>query len=166
MRIILEGPDGSGKSTLARTIAEALGLSVERGRGPEKYPGEIQERVASYIQRHNHENTILDRHPAVSHPIYSRFSKAPPLPAVQLWTFYQLPSLFIYCKGGPLDNHETNEHDTPQHLRLLAENHTKICEAYDDWAYQRAHVFYDWRNHTTDDIDHIIKIARGVLNRG
>lgn len=163
MRIILEGPDGSGKSTLARMIADSLGVDVIRGQGPEKWPGEIGERVAGYIQRHNQERHILDRHPAVSHPIYSRFSGAQPLPATQLWTFYQLPSLFIYCRGGTLANHVHNEHDTPQQVDLLNRHHDQICQDYDDWARLRAHVWYDWR---TDDPAHIIRIAQGIHRNG
>lgn len=159
MRIILEGPDGSGKSTLARTIADALGVDVQAGQGPEKYPGEINERIARYIGEHNKGKAVMDRHPAVSHPIYSNFSGADPADFELLCTFYQLPSLFIYCRGGSLDNHVPNEHDTEKQLSLLQRHHSDICKYYDRWARLRAHVWYDFR---VDDPEFIIRIAKGV----
>lgn len=163
MRIILEGPDGSGKSTLARTLADALGTTVQAGQGPEKYPGEINERIARYIGEHNRGRAILDRHPAVSHPIYSLFSGAQQADTELVCRFYQLPSLFIYCKGGSLDNHVHNEHDTEKQLGLLERHYADICKQYDQWARLRAHVWYDFR---VDDPQFIIRIAKGVLQHG
>jgi len=67
--IVVEGVDNSGKSTLIKALQVVFPeRPVQGSEGPPKYKGEMDERVARYIMQPA--NTIYDRHPCVSQPIY------------------------------------------------------------------------------------------------
>lgn len=164
MQIVIEGPDGSGKSTLVRALMEATGWKLQAGEGPEKYPGEINERARKYIKvamyRENYSGlpVIYDRHPCVSHPIYSRFTPVSQLEQLHIDRFYQLKNLIIYCAPKSFvqlnESHDVKEHDTDWHLKAITENHTSICGHYERWALERAHLVY--RYWETDALKNLV----------
>jgi deoxyadenosine/deoxycytidine kinase len=161
MRIIIEGPDGSGKSTLAEVLSAALGVGIRRGEGPEKWPGEINDRAMRWLEEHSSSNSLFDRHPCVSHPIYSRFTPVSQMSPNLLKQFYQLPCLFIYCRGLEELDHIAKDYDSAQHLRAVEDYHTSICRAYDDWALEHAHIIY---NRTTTKPALVAQLVKGLIN--
>lgn len=148
--IIIEGPDGSGKSTLVAGLSSLLGFGVVRGKGPEKYPGEILDRAESYLKLLDSPvPTIFDRHPCISHPIYSRFTPVTQMPAPLANRIYRVPGvLIISCRPSSVhqlsDDHVAKDYDTPTHLRAVSSHHTEICRAYEQWAQGHAHLHYDY----------------------
>lgn len=140
MNIVLEGPDASGKSTLARYLSQELKRAVVPSEGPEKYPGEINERIRRYRW---FDNVIFDRHPCVSQGIYSIFSKLTPPDRDLVFDFYETKPVMVYCMTTfQALTHETKEHDSEQHLAMIAENDKEIRSLYDQWALDYAHFIY------------------------
>lgn len=141
MNVIVEGPDNTGKSTLIKSIREQMPqLTFIPGGGPEKYPGEINDRVNKLLYL---ENSLFDRHPCVSQMIYGRFrSPASPVEYRLLDEFYATKPIFIYCFGAvTLDGHEVKgEHDTPEHLAMVAQNNQEIHRLYSEWAERYATI--------------------------
>lgn len=139
MNVIIEGPDGSGKTTLAHMLIQHVPWVCIPSSGPEKYPGEIIERAHRYLDI---EGCILDRHPLISDPIYSRFRKnATRIPQDLINRLYQQRPLFIYCHGraGP---HKVKDHDTSEHLELVNSYEDAIRDAYEEWAAGRVQLRY------------------------
>lgn len=144
MNIILEGPDGSGKSTLAKMLTRATGFPIVPGEGPTKRAGEADERITRFMK---HRNSIFDRHPAISGPIYDAFRpKAYPISPELIAQFYGSDVFIIYCRGDEVLTHDTGDNpsgsDTPEYLAWLDEHHSKICQRYDAWAMDHAHFIY------------------------
>lgn len=144
MNIILEGPDGSGKSTLARMLSKVTGYPLIAGEGPPKYPGEIDERIVRLMA---HKNSIFDRHPAISSPIYDQFRpNAHPVSAELIANFYGSELFLIYCRGEEVLTHDINDNpsgsDTPEYLVWLERHHRLIYKAYQEWALEHAHFIY------------------------
>jgi hypothetical protein len=144
MNIILEGPDGSGKSTLAKLLSKATGYPLIAGEGPPKYPGEIDERIARLA---THRNSIFDRHPAISSPIYDQFrTNAAPISAELIAKFYCSDIFIIYCRGAEILTHDINDNpsgsDTPEYLVWLERHHRLIFKSYEEWALEHAHFVY------------------------
>lgn len=142
MNIVLEGPDASGKSTLALHLSNMLRWPIVQSEGPEKYPGEINER----IERYSHPfNVIFDRHPVVSQAIYSRFNGGT-LPYVNMTQrFYDSQPLIIFCHrdaGIFPSSHIQKEHDTEDHMIAIKKHDGDIVRAYEEWAVARAHFIY------------------------
>jgi predicted HAD superfamily Cof-like phosphohydrolase len=151
MNIVIEGPDNSGKSTLARSISSELGWPVKSSEGPEKYPGEINERLIRYLEM---DRVIFDRHPCVSQMIYHLFNKTNPVPSSTIKDFYASSPVIIYCPGMDLDDHTLkDDYDTDEHLEMIERNHSMICRFYDIWALKHAHIIY----RKGDPISSIIK---------
>lgn len=146
MKIIIEGPDGSGKSYLAEYLKEALGIPINEGLGPEKYPGEINTRVRDFLDNEPKpwHHLIYDRHPCVSHNIYAPHAQPlkVPVKGALLKEFYSRDYLFIYCRGHPDFEQVENHHDTPEHLALMARGRDQILEAYDQWGLGHAHLIH------------------------
>lgn len=144
--VILEGPDGGGKSTLAKTLAELLDMKHIESEGPEKYPGEINERInrynADYGGRHD---VIFDRHPCVSQLAYC-IVHSQGIPNPQLISqFYKSNPLLIYCRPDPAGGNHTagdGEWDTPEYLAKVDSNFSELMEWYDRWAVWNAHYTY------------------------
>lgn len=153
MRVIIEGPDGSGKSTLAALLSQATGLRVQCGEGPEKYPGEMNERARRWLDMHD-QPIIFDRHPCISHPIYSQYTRVTRLGLDLVSEFYTLPSLIVYCRSpGIGEGHEEKGYDNPAHLEAIKHFDRDIRDDYNEWAGMRAHIIYDL---TRDDPNRVV----------
>lgn len=156
MNIVLEGPDNSGKSTLARVLSEKLQRPIYASEGPEKYPGELIERIERYRGLNN---VIFDRHPCISDPIYGMFrSQRSSLAGGYEARFYAEQPLLIYC--DPLDRgmqgHVEKKHDTAEHIDLIMRHHHAILNMYRLWAIQRSHFIF----RIGDDVGRIVRLAR------
>ncbi len=156
MNIVIEGPDNSGKSTLAKLLSIELGRPVYASEGPEKYQGELRERVERY---RGLSNVLFDRHPCVSDIIYGAFrERRSTMAGEQETLFYASQPLMIYC--DPLDRglkgHLEKAHDTAQHVKLIHEHHHAILDLYRTWGIQRAHIIY----RIGDDPQRIVRFAR------
>ncbi len=133
MNIILEGPDSTGKSTLARIIAQHVPFKIKGGEGPSKSTDEIRERATRYLRM---DNTVFDRHPCVSEPIYGSFREPPTfLPKPVIDFFYQSRPFFIYCHGTAPGEHQLKNYDTEEHVGMLDINDMNIRDAYRKWAF-------------------------------
>lgn len=147
MKIIVEGPDNSGKSTLIRHLSGSLGIPVVPGEGPGRSNDEINDRVRRYALI---ENSIFDRHPCVSQPIYNGFRVGGPVIDPDLiLQFYSQDILFIHCRGrNTLEGTVWRDVDAVKdasgktHEQNVKDNHSRICAAYDAWAADHAHVTY------------------------
>lgn len=141
MNIVLEGPDASGKSTLARYLSQELKRAIVPSEGPEKFPGEINERIRRYRW---FENVIFDRHPCISQSIYSIFRGNQNPPDRDLvFDFYETKPVLVYCipYGNELA-HEVKDHDSEEHLAMLRINELEIRKLYDQWGLDYAHFIY------------------------
>lgn len=156
MNIVLEGPDNSGKSTLAKILSQHLGKEVYASEGPEKFPGELRERVERYRA---YKDVIFDRHPCVSDIIYGRFrQKRSSLSGEQESIFYAEQPLLIYCDplGRGLNGHVEKKHDSREHVAMVQHNYDAILGIYQKWALNRANIIY----RIGDDPRQIIKFCR------
>lgn len=167
MIIVVEGPDASGKSTLIEHFKSRLGPTVkyQAGEGPEKYPGEINERLVRYSQWYYHNGVVIfDRHPCVSQPIYGKIRHNTAVdPEHQLNFMLSLP-VFIYCRTTRIDlsNHEEKDYDSEEHMIAVRNNRAMIIAAYDLWAAKNAHIYY----RIDDDKDRIVNMVRGLIAHG
>lgn len=166
MVIIFEGPDNSGKSTLISKFVASLPSYVQYritvSEGPEKYPGEILERVDKYYQqtldsRFLH---IFDRHPCISQNIYAQYSRKTFVDKDRVSRLYAQHPLIVYCRSEEkLENHSLAAHDTAEHLRMIEENHYRIVADYERWALAHANLVY----RKYEDEYNICRMIRGVM---
>lgn len=157
MNIVFEGPDNSGKSTLARYVANHVKKNIILSEGPDKYPGEINERILRYEQLRG---VIFDRHPCVSHPIYSSFRTITPIKPELLLRFYDSKPVFIYCRARGLEGHVIKDHiDTADHLESITTNADGIARMYDEWATHHALIWY----RVGDSMERILDLVQGYL---
>ena len=143
--VVLEGPDGGGKSTLAELLAQTLGMEHIRSEGPEKYPGEINERIVRYNREYGGRHHVLfDRHPCVSQLAYSLIHEQSTPNAELIEQFYKTRPLLIYCRPDPVKSSHvaTGEWDTPDYLAKVDKGMKKLLEWYDRWAIWNAHYIY------------------------
>lgn len=142
MTIILEGPDSAGKSTLAKKLAAYFpDYSIYHSSGPERYPGEINERIGHLPTS----RIIFDRHPTVSHVIYG--GKTPIDRDLFLHVHAYSPrQVLVLPDPCPLGPQEATEYNTPEHLRYVEENHHKIIDRYRLWAQLFCAFHYDRTN--------------------
>lgn len=171
MMVVIEGPDGSGKSTLANDLLvqlsqENLTVSLKLTEGPEKYPGEILERIKRYDFEYfssPQQITIYDRHPIVSQNIYGSLGEYKTIISYKLTKrfFYNKKPYIIYCRDTrfSLDN-QTQEWDTIKFKTLISENQSKLKELYDIWALEYANMIY----RISDPIDSITKLLMERYN--
>lgn len=145
MVIVIEGPDAAGKTTLAINLGYALHLRIQHSEGPEKWPGEIDERIRRYLKM---ENFIFDRHPCISNPIYS----GNPINEQLMAEFMNTEPVFIYCRGNFMDRHVVKEHDSPDHLKKIHDQNDQIRKAYDDWGLENAHIIFRPGHSSIDQI--------------
>lgn len=147
MQVIIEGPDFAGKSTLAQYLSNELMLPLRHSGGPSKAPGEINERAATFnLQQHN---SIYDRHPCVSQNIYGDAFQDPDRERVtddNIRAFYASNPLIIYCRlmdiGKAEREHQQSENSDAEHARKVNDHLDAICNAYDAWALDHAHIVY------------------------
>lgn len=142
MQIVIEGPDACGKSTLAKYLSEELGMRVIEGRGPERYPGEIDVRAREWLDIPG--EALFDRHPCVSHQVYATFSGAPLMKPSLVSEFYcRRNILLIGCLPSDLPTeHQAKGYDTPEHLSMIGTHKCGINQMYREWALKHAHILY------------------------
>lgn len=126
--IILEGLDATGKSTLALALHNKTHWPVVTSEGPEKFPGEIIKRCLRYEQ--HHPNVIYDRHPIISQSVYSKFSKATPVPPLFIEKLKSKNPIIIYSVASNRGEHIVKPHDTPEHLKMIEEKRLGLEEEY------------------------------------
>lgn len=165
MHIILEGIDASGKSTLAKHLAASLSCTVQSSEGPEKEEGEIITRILRYDRlMATHHRVIFDRHPAISHPIYSQGSGwMTKLPQAMIADLLTRPILLVYCRPMTegFDNHVENEAgEDPEHLKKVAKNYQRWLADYDAWAVRHAHMIYNCGQQFDETVARILKVVR------
>ena len=148
--IIVEGPDNAGKSTLVNWLEKQTGVTPVRGQGPEKYPGEMEERIASYPT-----SGLLDRHPAISNAIYD-IARGKSDRRALLLTRVPRQAFYVYCRPPNARVHSLETHnerpgiDTPPQLELIRKKHIDIVRLYDRFyfdhalGYFHACLHYDW----------------------
>lgn len=157
VNLVFEGPDNSGKSTLVRYVASQITRPVVLSEGPDKYPGEMNERILRYER---HRSVIFDRHPCVSQAIYSRFRGNTEVDADLMRRFYDSRPLFIYCRGRGLVDHVVKEgYDTDEHLKAITENDAAIRKLYDSWAATHAHIWY----RVGDSMERVLFLVQGYI---
>lgn len=140
MIIVLEGPDNSGKSTLAKELAAILGFDIIHSGGPEKYPGEIVDRIKAYQKK---DWVIFDRHPVISQSIYCSYTEQISPPEELAEEFWEAHPFVVYCQGRNLEGHRINlDVDNNHHLNIIEENYEKICRSYDNYFFTRKHFSY------------------------
>jgi len=163
MNIILEGPDSGGKSTLARKLAEAIGWPVVHSGGPEKFPGELEQRTEKLLSLDRH---IFDRHPVISNPIYAAaFDRGDPdKPSKRLQdAFYRRHNFIVYVRPPALIAHEVKPGEDPDHVRMVNERFTLLLFGYDAWAVRRAHHIYRRTEHVGRlEPEFIMSVCRAV----
>lgn len=141
--IILEGPDNGGKSTLAAEIARITGLPVQGSEGPSHHAGEMNERIARYLDM---PPTIFDRFPAISNPIYDRaLSRDPDVIDPKLITaMYERQPVLVYCDPGDrgLVGHVVKTRETADHIDGVQRNQRYLCDLYQTWAMRHAQLLY------------------------
>lgn len=160
MKIVVEGADNAGKSTLVDYLAKELKMNVYRGEGPARSEQEINDRVLKY---ETFADGIYDRHPCVSHPIYSSFAKnSYTLNPELISIFYGSRPLFIYCIArDTLEGHNERDVDSVEnggerHSDMIAKNHSQIVLRYHQWALRHANIVY----RIGDDMDRIVDMLR------
>lgn len=161
MQIILEGVDASGKSTLAKELLRRLpGYAYRPSEGPEKEQGEILKRIKRYNENFP-SHVVFDRHPIISHPIYSRtVDWMSDIPFTWTRDFYSRPQLIVYCQPTErgFDAHEEVEGvDTAEHLAMVKQQYTRLLADYNDWALRRAHMVYRCGENFDATIHRIVK---------
>lgn len=159
MNIVIEGPDGSGKSTLATFISSITNRSLIHSPGPARTPEAMIARADEFLAMRE---VVFDRHCIVSEAIYGKMRGYVHLDDTFAQRFYETNPLVIYCRAGKtLRNHvPKGGYDTPEHLALVGDKHTQICELYDQWALKRAHICY----RIGDDMRRVGSMIKGVLH--
>lgn len=164
MRIVLEGPDCSGKSTLAAHLSETLGIPIKAGEGPEKFPGEINQRVKRWLMERHDGHLIHDRHPCISHPIFSKYTGTTTLDPDLINQFYLSDDLIlIYCHPHDYENHVVKPTDTQEHLDAINAHMEAIRYQYLKWAVDRADLIYDYKQ---TDLKHFTNMLKAVIPHG
>lgn len=159
--IVVEGADNAGKSTLIQALLTVLpGWAVQGSEGPPKYPGEMNERVRSYLGRDR--RVVYDRHPCVSQPIYGQMrSHKDDIDPLLIKAFYDQRPLFIYCHGRNMVGHQFNEGtDSAEHLAAVENSYAILLDGYTQWAAQ--HAFLSYR--IGDSVSRLVKTVEFLLN--
>lgn len=145
--VVFEGPDGGGKSTLIQTLTREHLFRhpwIVSSEGPEKWPGEINDRIARYFQTYSKDElTLYDRHPCVSQLAYTRVHNQSPPDPILIEQFYQAVSYIIYCRPvGAFTHTAVGEWDTPEYLEKVDNNYAALLSYYDQWALRSANFIY------------------------
>lgn len=140
--IVIEGVDAAGKSTLANYLARVLHAPIQVSGGPPRHRGDTTERCERYAKLSP--NTIFDRHPAISEPIYSSvLGREIDLDYEQVDAFYASNPLIIYCDGSDeIEDHEVKAHEETQHVKKVRDHYVALLDAYRNWAIVYAHIIY------------------------
>lgn len=145
--IVIEGPDGSGKSTLANEIKERYGYAIISSGGPSKSTDEITLRTRRLIGLQKVSTSIIfDRHPLISHPIYSKWGHEI-LEYKELLKVFLDPSIrpvFIFCQGkmSHLRDQVLKDYDTKEHLSYVTKEYERILKDYERLSLKYADIIY------------------------
>jgi predicted HAD superfamily Cof-like phosphohydrolase len=140
--IVVEGHDGTGKSTLVAYLSRRYSRPIQHSEGPPKYPGEMHERVTKYLR---YTNTLFDRHPCVSQPIYGTLrTHNQDIEPTLLKQFYDQDNIFIYCDPTKhfRDTHIKKEYEDPEHVKAVEDNYHGLLSLYRAWAVGHADFIY------------------------
>jgi hypothetical protein len=164
--VIFEGPDGGGKSTLINYIMEHMVVdNCIVSEGPERFPGEINERIRRYhsvVERYQQSPSrspmLFDRHPCISQPIYGLIHDQASPTALLVEQLYTFKPFIIYCRPMGEPNHTQSDAawDTPEFLANVDLNFDKLVGDYDAWSLRYANLTY----RIGDPMDRIVNIIR------
>lgn len=164
--ILIEGVDGSGKSTLAQALSDATGLEIQPSEGPEKHPGEINERVERYLEYGM--DTIFDRHPVVSQAIYGQFSAGTHVLGKHVQAFYKTQPLIIYCRPNSvhaclkrITSRKDGDWDDEAFTQKVKDHFMMLWTSYDAWALKYAHMIYRISPNMDDFVQRVTFLRAG-----
>jgi len=165
--VIVEGPDGGGKSTLVKTLlTNGYFTSLHTG-GPPSSRAELQERVVKINEaiRTAPGTLILDRHPAISDPIYSKVTGSRAyMTSGELWDSLRgVPFYLVYCRGTPDSmrgyiDRTAKYHKPPGHLMQVIQHHGEVVKLYDAFFKKTPHIPFDWQK------DSVLSLANKLVS--
>ncbi len=155
--IVVEGPDGSGKTTLCDALCKRMDRVYHHSGGAPSNRLDVEVKLNRIIEQVRASPLcILDRHPAISDPIYSRTAARPLYyPAHLLMEELKaIDPVIIYCRRKSLADmwksvqRTQKPHKSPEHLRTVLENYKEVVDMYDEFFSRNPSgllVFrYDW----------------------
>lgn len=166
--VIVEGPDGAGKSTLIQNLVALGGFVSTHTGGPPRDKQDLEDKLAKVtasLDAAGPDTLILDRHPAVSDPIYSKVtgSRSFATPGELEEQVRALNPVFVYCRGsadsmrGSISK-SPKAHKSPEHLLKVIQKHGEIVKLYDAFFARTPHIRYDWQR---DSVLELAKVLRG-----
>lgn len=168
--VIIEGPDGAGKSTLIQNLVAMGGfVSIHTG-GPPRDRQDLEDKLDKIklaFDIAGDDILLLDRHPAVSDPIYSKVSGSrsfmtPGFLGEQVWSMHPV---FVYCRGSA-DSMRKNisktpkAHKSPEQLLQVIQHHGEIVQLYDAFFSLVPHIKYNWQT------DSVLSLAGRLSGKG
>lgn len=159
--VVLEGIDNTGKSTLGRYLSTELKTSYYPGEGPEKYPGECNERLRRYAELPL--GQVFDRHTAISQDIYSVIYDGTKSDPALVEDFYRRNPIIIYCRpigNRKLVGHKPTDDADEKFARKVEDWYVGLFGLYDRWALEKAHIIYRMGFPMSD----VLKLVRSLLN--
>lgn len=125
--------DASGKSTLVDELLTHLNdigdlgyVKIHSG-GPEKYPGEIHDRIKTLPRLGRF---ILDRHPLVSQHVYAR-DGATTFTQDEVWEYVRtMNPVLVYCMGKA--PHVMKPGESEDHARFLEQKWSTLNSKYEE----------------------------------
>lgn len=168
--VIVEGPDGAGKSTLIQNLVALGGFVSAHTGGPPRDKQDLEDKLGKVTQALDaagHNILVLDRHPAVSDPIYSKVtgSRSFATPGGLGEQVGALNPVFVYCRGSA-DSMSGNiskspkAHKSPEHLLKVIQKHGEIVKLYDAFFAQTPHIRFDWQR------DSVLELAKVLRDKG
>lgn len=166
--VIVEGPDGAGKSTLIQNLVALGGFVYFHTGGPPRDKQDLEDQltmISAVLDAAGPDTLILDRHPAVSDPIYRKVtgSRSFVTPGELDEQVGALNPVFVYCRGSA-DSMRANIRKSPkahkpqEHLLKVIQKHGEIVKLYDDFFARTPHIRYDWQR---DSVLELAKVLRG-----
>ena len=166
--VIVEGPDGAGKSTLIQNLVALGGFVAIHTGGPPRDKQDLEDKLGKVTQALDAAGPnilVLDRHPAVSDPIYSKVtgSRSFATPGELNKQVGALNPVFVYCRGSADSMRENiskspKAHKPSEHLLKVLLKHGEIVKLYDAFFTMAPHIRYDWQR---DSVLELAKVLRG-----
>jgi energy-coupling factor transporter ATP-binding protein EcfA2 len=139
--IIVEGPDGSGKTTLCRYIAGVTKREYYHTGGPPSTKQGMEENLATLRNKHrtHPQGLVVDRHPAISDPIYAEVNNRVLLLSKDRLehAMDELDPIVVFCRIASIREmfmsiDKTNKpHKPVTHLAEVLENYKQVVTMYD-----------------------------------